>query len=70
MSVVCGLACAFHAAGNSPPDVWRSDTGQQVYTKLLPVCEHAFPSSRAEMLIRTIAETNIALWTLGRPGEL
>ena len=32
MSVVCHLACAFHATGNSPPDVWRGDTGQQVYT--------------------------------------
>ena len=37
--------------------------------RLSPACEHAFPSSRAEMLIRTIAETNMALWTLGRPGE-
>ena len=29
---VCRLSCAFHAAGNSPPDVRRSDTGQYVYT--------------------------------------
>ena len=28
---VCRLSCAFHAAGNSPPDVRRSDTGQYVY---------------------------------------
>ena len=27
-----------------------------------PACEHAVPSSRAELLIRTIAETNMALW--------
>ena len=25
---VCRLSCVFHAAGNSPPDVRRSDTGQ------------------------------------------
>ena len=31
-------------------------------------CEHAVPSSRAELLIRTIAETNMALWTFGRPA--
>ena len=31
MSGVCRLSCAFHAAGNSPPDVRRSDTGQYVY---------------------------------------
>ena len=29
---VCRLSCTFHAAGNSPPNVRRSDTGQQVYT--------------------------------------
>ena len=28
VSGVCRLSCAFHAAGNSPPDVWRSDTGE------------------------------------------
>ena len=28
VSGVCRLSCAFHAAGNSPPDVRRSDTGQ------------------------------------------
>ena len=38
--------------------------------KLSPACEHAFPSSRAGMLIRTIAEKNMALWTFGRPGQL
>ena len=27
-SGVCRLSCAFHAAGNIPPDVRRSDTGQ------------------------------------------
>ena len=27
-----------------------------------PACEHAVPCSRAELLIRTIAETNMALW--------
>ena len=31
VSGVCRLSCAFHAAGNSPPNVRRSDTGQQVY---------------------------------------
>ena len=31
VSGVCRLSCAFHAAGNSPPDVRRSDTGQYVY---------------------------------------
>ena len=24
----CRVSCAFHAAGNSPPDVRRGDTGQ------------------------------------------
>ena len=28
VSGVCRLSCAFHAAGNSPPYVRRSDTGQ------------------------------------------
>ena len=39
--------------------------------KTSPACEHAVPStsSRAELLI-TIAETNMALWALGRPGQL
>ena len=32
VSGVCHLSCAFHTAGNSPPDVRRSDTGQYVYT--------------------------------------
>ena len=32
VSGVCRLSCAFHAAGNSPPGVRRSDTGQYVYT--------------------------------------
>ena len=32
VSGVCRLSCTFHAAGNSPPDVRRSDTGQYVYT--------------------------------------
>ena len=31
VSGVCRLSFAFHAAGNSPPDVRRSDTGQYVY---------------------------------------
>ena len=31
VSGVRRLSCAFHAAGNSPPDVRRSDTGQYVY---------------------------------------
>ena len=31
VSGVCRLSCAFHAVGNSPPDVRRSDTGQYVY---------------------------------------
>ena len=44
-----------------------------------PACEHNIyiyiyiyivPTSRAELLIRTIAETNMALWTFGRPGQL
>ena len=34
------------------------------------VCEHAVPGTRTELLIRTIAETNMALWALGRPGQL
>ena len=38
--------------------------------KLSPACEHKVPSSRAELLIRTIAETNMALWTFGTPGQL
>ena len=32
VSGVCSLSSAFHAAGNSPPDVRRGDTGQLVYT--------------------------------------
>ena len=28
------------------------------------------PSSRAELLIRTIAETNLGMWTFGMPGQL
>ena len=42
-----------------------------------PACEHAVPSSKAgiyninnDMLTRTIAETNMALWALDRPGQL
>ena len=37
-----------------------------------PACEHAVPttSSRAELLIRTIAETNMAMWALGKPCQL
>ena len=31
VSGVCRLSCAFHTAGNSPPDLRRSDTGQYVY---------------------------------------
>ena len=27
-----------------------------------PACEHTVPSSRAELIIRTISETNVALW--------
>ena len=30
--------------------------------KLSPACEHTLPSSRAEMVIATIAETNVDLW--------
>ena len=33
-----------------------------------PVCEHAVPISRGQLLIRTIADTNMALWAFGRPG--
>ena len=32
VSGVCRLSCGLHAAGNSHPDVRRSDTGQYVYT--------------------------------------
>ena len=40
-------------------------------SKPSPACEHTFPSScRAELLIRTIAEKNMTLWTIGRPGQL
>ena len=37
-----------------------------------PACEHTVPSSRGELIIRTIAETklNMALWTFGMPGQL
>ena len=35
-----------------------------------PACEHAVPNSRAELLIRKIAETNMAMWALCRPGQL
>ena len=30
-----------------------------------PACGHTVPNSRAELLIRTIPETNMALWTFG-----
>ena len=33
-----------------------------------PACEHTVPTSRAALLIRTIAEANMALWAFGRPG--
>ena len=42
VSGVCRLSCAFHAAGNSPPDVRRSDTGQYVYA----VQVHFFEAAR------------------------
>ena len=44
----------------------------QVDHKPSPACEHAVSSSRAraELLIRTIAETNMALSTVGRPGQI
>ena len=35
-----------------------------------PASDHAVSSSRAELLTRTIAETNMAQWALGRPGQL
>ena len=35
-----------------------------------PACEHAVPISRGQLLIRTIADTNMALWAFGRPGQL
>ena len=35
-----------------------------------PASEHAISSSRGELLTRTIAETNMALWALDRPGQL
>ena len=40
--------------------------------KLSPACEHAVPStnSRPDLLIRTIAETNMVPWTFGRSGQL
>ena len=31
VSGVCRLLCTIHSAGNNPPDVRRSDTGQYVY---------------------------------------
>ena len=38
--------------------------------KVSPACEHRIPSSRPQLLITTIVETNMALWTFGRPGQL
>ena len=39
------------------------DIGKARYEdKPSPACEHTVPISRAELLIRTIAETNMALW--------
>ena len=35
-----------------------------------PACEHAVSSTRGDLLIRTIAETNMAMWALGRPDQL
>ena len=35
VSGVCRLSCAFHAAGNNPPDVRRSDTGQYTLSKFV-----------------------------------
>ena len=47
VSGVCRLSYAFHAAGNSPPDVRRSDTGQQVYTVQVCCFEAARDDSAA-----------------------
>ena len=44
---VCRLSCAFHAAGNSPPDVRRSDTGQYVYAVQVHWLEAARDNSSA-----------------------
>ena len=47
LSGVCRLSCAFHAAGNSPPGVRRSDTGQYVYAVLVRWFEAARDDSAA-----------------------
>ena len=39
-------------------------------SKPSPACEHTYPSCIAELLIRTIAEKNMTLWTIGRLGQL
>ncbi len=39
------------------------DLGQaRCEDKPSPACEHAVPGTRTELLIRTIAETSMALW--------
>ena len=47
VSDVWRLSCAFHAAGNSPPDVRRSDTGQYLYTVQVRWLEAARDASAA-----------------------
>ena len=47
VSGVWRLSCAFHAAGNSPPDVRRGDTGQYVYTVQVRLFEAARDDSAA-----------------------
>ena len=47
VSGVCRLSCVFHAAGNSPPDVRRSDTGQYVYAVQVRWIEAARDDSAA-----------------------
>ena len=49
VSGVWRLSCTFHAAGNSPPDVRRGDTGQYVYTVQVCWFEAARDDSAAVM---------------------
>ena len=58
MSGVCRLSCAFHAAGNSPPDVRRGDTSQWVYTVQVRWFEAARDVSAAVEQWRNVTDRN------------
>ena len=56
MSGVCRVSCAFHAAGNIPPDVRRSDTGQYVYTVQVRWFSASNAAVRITLMLRLSSE--------------